>query len=83
MLLDKKPLGYSIMKELNDGDLVSWKVWKVEDKKLQTIVYYGTILDIIIEKRGQRDVYVANILCSNDGQTIQVNLLRLEKQETN
>tara|TARA_R100000278_G_C5445330_1_gene155252 strand:- start:335 stop:586 length:252 start_codon:yes stop_codon:yes gene_type:complete len=83
VLLDKKPLGYSIMKELNDGDLVSWKVWKVEDKKLQTIVYYGTILDIIIEKRGQRDVYVANILCSNDGQTIQVNLLRLEKQETN
>ena len=71
------------MQELNDGDLVSWKVWKVEDKKLQTIVYYGTILDIIIEKRGQRDVYVANILCSNDGQTIQVNLLRLEKQETN
>ncbi len=79
----RKPLGYSHRQNLSDGDLVSWKVWKVEDKKLQTVIYYGTILDIIIQKRGQRDVYVANILCSSDGQTIQVNLLRLEKEETN
>ena len=78
-----RPLGYSHKQNLNDGDLVSWKVWKVEDKRLQTVVCYGTILDIIIEKRGQREVYVANILCSIDGQTIQVNLLRLEKEETN
>ena len=79
---DFKPLGYSHRKNLKDGDLVSWKVWKVEDKKLQTLVHYGTILDIVIEMRGQREVYVANILCSDDGQTVQVNLLRLEKEET-
>jgi len=82
MQANKRPLGYTHKQNLNDGDLVSWKVWKVEDKRLQTIVCYGTILDIIIQKRGQRDVYVANILCSVDGQTIQVNLLRLEKEET-
>jgi|TARA_B100000902_G_C26609265_1_gene574268 hypothetical protein len=79
----KKPLGYSHKQNLSDGDLVRWKVWKVEDKKLQTVVCYGTILDIIVQNRGQRDVYVANILCSANGQTIQVNLLRLEKEETN
>ena len=54
----------------------------VEDKKLQTLIYYGTILDIVVEMRGQREVYVANILCSNNGETVQVNLLRLEKEET-
>ena len=79
----QRPLGYSHKKNLNDGDLVRWKVWVVQDKKLETIVHYGTILDIIVQKRGQRDVYVANILCSNSGETIQVNLLRLEKEETN
>lgn len=79
----KRPLGYTHRQKLKNGDLVSWKVWKVEDKRLQTIIYYGTILDIIVQERGQREVYVANILCSNDGQTIQVNLLRLEKEETN
>tara|TARA_Y100000114_G_C11728020_1_gene312027 strand:+ start:48 stop:299 length:252 start_codon:yes stop_codon:yes gene_type:complete len=79
----KKPLGHTHKQHLNDGDLVSWKQWKVEDKKLQTIVFYGTILNITVEKRGQRDVYVANILCSSNGETIQVNLLRLQKEETN
>ncbi len=82
MRTPQKPLGFSHRKNLNDGDLVSWKVWAVQDKKLETIVYYGTILDIVVQKRGQRDVYVANILCSNNGETIQVNLLRLEKEET-
>jgi len=82
MRAPQKPLGFSHRKNLNDGDLVSWKVWVVQDKKLETIVYYGTILDIIVQRRGQRDVYVANILCSNNGETIQVNLLRLEKEET-
>tara|TARA_B100000242_G_C42800816_1_gene372475 strand:+ start:238 stop:489 length:252 start_codon:yes stop_codon:yes gene_type:complete len=82
MLQNRKPLGYSQKKNLHDGDLVYWKVWKVEDKKLETVVNYGTILDIIVEKRGQREVYVANILCSNTGDTIQVNLLRLQKEET-
>ena len=82
MKIPKKPLGYSHRQKLKNGDLVSWKVWKVEDKKLQTIIYYGTILDIIVEERGQREVFVANILCSNDGETIQVNLLRLVKEET-
>jgi len=82
MLSSKKPLGYSHKENLKDGDLVSWKNWKVEDKKLQTIVNYGTILDIFVEKRGQREVYVANILCSKTGQILQVNLLRLDKEET-
>ena len=83
MRQDYKPLGYSHKKNLNDGDLVSWKVWMVEDKKLQTVIYYGTILDIVVQMRGKREVYVANILCSNNGETVQVNLLRLEKEETN
>ena len=75
-----EPLGFSQKKNLNNGDLVSWKTWQVIDKKLQTITNYGTILDIFVEERGQRDVYVANILCSKTGKTIQVNLLRLDKQ---
>tara|TARA_B100001287_G_C22399676_1_gene397243 strand:- start:234 stop:485 length:252 start_codon:yes stop_codon:yes gene_type:complete len=82
MQASKHPLGHSIRKKMNNGDLVSWKVWKVEDKKLKTIIFYGTILNIIVETRGQREVYVANILCSDNGETVQVNLLRLEKEET-
>ena len=49
MKTNKKPLGYSHKKNLADGDLVSWKVWKVIDKKLQTIVNYGTILNVFVE----------------------------------
>ena len=83
MNINKEPLGYSQKKKLNNGDLVTWKTWQVVDKKLQTIINYGTILDIIIEKRGEREIYIANILCSKTGKTIQVNLLRLDKEETN
>tara|TARA_Y100000593_G_C4246856_1_gene305143 strand:+ start:404 stop:655 length:252 start_codon:yes stop_codon:yes gene_type:complete len=79
----KLPLGYTQKKNLQNGDLVSWKTWQVIDKKLQTITNYGTILEMFTEKRGQREVYVANILCSKTGKTIQVNLLRLDKEETN
>ena len=78
----KKPLGYSHKQNLQNGDLVSWKIWKVVDKKLQTIVNYGTILNIFVEIRGHREVYVANVLCSKSGETIKVNLLRLEKERT-
>ena len=76
----KSPLGFTKKKNLDNGDLVSWKTWQVIDKKLQTIINYGTILDIYIQERGQRDVYIANILCSKSGKTIQVNLLRLDKR---
>ena len=82
MFNKQPPLGYSHRKNLNNGDLVSWKNWKIVDKKLQTVINYGTILDIFIDIRGQREVYVANILCSKTGLTIQVNLLRLHKDET-
>jgi len=75
-----EPLGFSQKKNLNNGDLVSWKTWQIIDKKLQTITNYGTILDIFTQERGQREVYVANILCSKTGKTIRVNLLRLDKQ---
>ena len=40
MQASKHPLGHSIRKKMNNGDLVSWKVWKVEDKKLKTIIFY-------------------------------------------
>jgi hypothetical protein len=80
MLIPKEPLGYSRKQNLENGDLVSWKTWQVIDKKLQTIINYGTILNIAIEKRGQREIYVANVLCSKTGKTIHVNLLRLDKQ---
>ena len=83
MTRNSLPLGYSLKQKLKNGDLVRWKVWKIEDKKLKTIIYYGTILDINVERRGQRDVYVASVLSSVDGELIQVNLLRLEKEETN
>lgn len=76
----KEPLGYTIKNKLKNGDLVTWKTWKVIEKKLQTIKNYGTILDIEIETRGQREVYVAQILCGESGKTIRVNLLRLEKE---
>ena len=82
MKLSEHPLGYTNKKTLNDGDLVTWKNWKIVEKKLVTEVNYGTILEIYVEMRGQREVYVANILCSNTGDTITVNLLRLEKKET-
>tara|TARA_B100000287_G_C20134259_1_gene583501 strand:+ start:77 stop:319 length:243 start_codon:yes stop_codon:yes gene_type:complete len=76
----KEPLGYTQKKDIHDGDLVTWKTWQVIDKKLQTIINYGTILEIYTENRGQREVYVASILCSKTGKTIQVNLLRLDKK---
>ena len=76
----KEPLGYSKKKNLNNGDLVTWKTWKIIDKSLKTVTNYGTILNISVQERGQREVYVANVLCSKTGETIQVNLLRLEKQ---
>ena len=76
---NKKPLGYSQRKNLNNGDLVTWKTWMIVEKKLQTITNYGTILNIKVETRGQREVYVASILCSKTGKTINVNLLRLDK----
>ena len=79
---NKEPLGYTQRKILNNGDLVTWKTWKVEDKKLQTITNYGTILNIEIETRGHREIYVASVLCSNTGKTISVNLLRLDKDKT-
>ena len=79
MKSNTKPLGFSHKKNLKNGDLVNWKVWKVIDKKLETIINYGTILDIFVETRGQREVYVASVLCSKTGETIEVNLLRLEK----
>ena len=80
MKKSKEPLGYSQKINMSNGDLVTWKTWKVIDKKLQTIKNYGTILDILIEMRGQREVYVAQILCGTSGKTIRVNLLRLEKE---
>ena len=83
MELPKEPLGHTKMKSLKNGDLVSWKMWRIVDKKLETLVNYGTILNIYTEIRGQREVYVANILCSNTGDTIKVNLLRLTKEDTN
>ena len=83
MKSNNEPLGYSVREILDNGDLVSWKTWQVINKKLETIINYGTILNIFIEKRGQREVYVADILCSKTGKTIQVNLLRLYKEETN
>ena len=82
MIIDKEPLGYTKRKILKNGDLVSWKLWKIVDKKLETLINYGTILNIYTEMRGQREVYVANILCSKTGKTIQVNLLRLYKEDT-
>lgn len=82
MRLNEHPLGYSNKKILQNGDLVTWKNWKIVEKKLLTEVNYGTILQIYTEMRGQREVYVAEILCSNSGETITVNLLRLEKKET-
>jgi hypothetical protein len=54
----------------------------IKEKQLTTVVSYGTILDIIVKMRGQREVYIAQILCSNTGTTIEVNLLRLVKEET-
>ena len=83
METDNEPLGYTKKKILKNGDLVSWKTWQIIEKKLETIINYGTILNIITELRGQREVYVANILCSKTGKTIQVNLFRLCKEETN
>ena len=80
MTHNKEPLGYSQKQKLKNGDLVTWKTWKVIDKKLETVVNYGTILDIITEMRGQREIYMANILCSKTGKTIQVGLLRLDKK---
>jgi len=77
---EKKPLGYTQKKHLKNGDLVTWKTWQVIDKKLQTIINYGTILKIFEELRGQREVYIADVLCSKTGKTIQVSLLRLDKQ---
>ena len=76
----KKPLGYTQKEKLKNGDLVTWKTWQVVDKKLETITNYGTILEIFSEMRGQREVYVASVLCSKTGKTIQVNLLRLDKK---
>jgi len=81
-LTNKQPLGYTRKKELDNGDLVSWKNWMIKDKQLTTVVSYGTILDIVVRMRGQREVYIAQILCSNTGTTIEVNLLRLVKEET-
>jgi hypothetical protein len=78
----KEPLGHSQKKKLKNGDLVSWKNWQVIDKKLQTIINYGTILDIAVEEMGGREIYIADILCSKTGDTIRVNLLRLEKERT-
>jgi len=80
MLKRGEPLGYSQKQNLKNGDLVTWKTWQVIDKKLQTITNYGTILDILIETMGTREIYTADILCSKTGKTIQVNLLRLDKQ---
>ena len=75
-----EPLGYTKKKTLDDGDLVSWKTWQIIEKKLETIINYGTILHIYTEMRGHREVFVADILCSNTGKTIKVNLLRLYKE---
>ena len=82
MRLNEHPLGYTNKKILQNGDLVTWKNWKIVEKKLLTEVNYGTIFEIYTEMRGQREVYVAQILCSKSGETITVNLLRLEKKET-
>ena len=79
----EEPLGYTKMKYLKNGDLVSWKMWRIIDKKLETLISYGTILNINTDLRGQREVYVADILCSDTGALIKVNLLRLTKEDTN
>ena len=50
------------------------EIQKVIDKKLQTITNYGTLLETFIEIRGQREVYVAKVLCSKSGQEIEINL---------
>jgi len=80
MIPNKEPLGYSQVKKLKNGDLVTWKTWVIVDKNLTTVINYGTILQICTELRGQREIYVADILCSKTGKTIQVNVLRLDKK---
>ena len=79
---DKKPLGHSIVKNLNKGDLVTWKVWKVQDKKLNSLDIIGIVLSIETEKRTGREIYVAYILRSDSNEIEKINVLRLKKKET-
>ena len=79
---NKKPLGHSIVENLTKGDLVTWKVWKVEDKKLNSVDAFGIILDIDTEKRTGREIYVAYILRSDSDEIEKINVLRLKKKET-
>ena len=78
--MKNRSLGASRATNLTPGDIVSWKTWQIIEKKLETIINYGTILNIYTEMRGQREVFVADVLCSKTGKTIKVNLLRLYKK---
>ena len=59
-----------------------WKCWKVQEKKLHSLDIFGIILNIEVEKRTGREIYVAYILRSDTDSVEKVNVLRLKKKET-
>ena len=79
---ENNPFGYTKIGKFNNGDLVQWKTWAIIDKKVHSIVNYGTILNIYNEKHGARNVCMAKILCSKTTNILSISLLRLDKEET-
>jgi hypothetical protein len=83
-LIKNKPFGDKIAKNFNIGDLVFWTSWaQDENRKIVTKTHYGVLVNIVHNGIGGREVVYARVLPINSKETIELNINKIRKKETN
>tara|TARA_R110000796_G_scaffold40816_1_gene101004 strand:- start:591 stop:845 length:255 start_codon:yes stop_codon:yes gene_type:complete len=79
MSQSNKPFGYSMRECFNVGDLVQWKIYRVDGKTndVDPNSMHGIITKIFRQHFGGRTVWVAQIFEATTAKYFEVNLLTL------
>lgn len=74
-----KPFGYSMREYFNVGDLVQWKIYKVDGltNDIEPNLMHGIITKIFRQQFGGRMVWIAKIFEATTAEYFEVNLLTL------
>ena len=74
-----KPFGYSMREHFNVGDLVQWKIYRVDGNSndVTPSKMHGIITKIFRQQFGGRSVWIAKIFEATTAQFFEVNLLTL------
>ena len=79
MSQSNKPFGYSMRELFNVGDLVQWKIYRVDGStnNVTPNKMHGIITKIFRQQFGGRTVWIAKIFEATTAQFFEVNLLTL------